>query len=119
MRWKLKGYLEEHGVTAHALALESKLSLNSVYPVVRGTAERISLATLDRMLSALDQLTGEHASLADVLERDEAAPPRVRNLLDLAGSFDDPDSPGDVAQHHDKYISKSQIEEHQERVDGK
>lgn len=117
MKWKLKTYLEENGVTPHALALESKLSLNSVYPAVRGTAERVSLATLDRMLAALDQLTGKRVSLADVLERDEDNQPRARGLLDLAGSFDDPDSPGDVARRHDDYLDKTLAEEH--RVDGK
>lgn len=70
MKWKLKDYLEQHDITAHQLALESKLSLNSVYPAVRGQAERVSLATLDRMLTALDKLTGERAELGDVLERD-------------------------------------------------
>ncbi len=73
MKWKLKDYLEQHDITAHQLALEAKLSLNSVYPAVRGEAERVSLATLDRMLTALDKLTGERAELGDVLERDTDA----------------------------------------------
>ncbi len=73
MKWKLKDYLEQHDITAHQLALESKLSLNSVYPAVRGQAERVSLATLDRMLTALDKLTGERAELGDVLEREDDA----------------------------------------------
>jgi hypothetical protein len=71
MKWKLQEYLERNGITAHQLALESKLSLNSVYPAARGEAERVSLATLDRMLTALDSLTGKRTKLSDVLEREE------------------------------------------------
>jgi DNA-binding Xre family transcriptional regulator len=70
MKWKLKSYLEEHDLTPHQLALESKLSVNTIYPMARGKAERVSLQTLDRVATALDKLTGQHVSLCDLLERE-------------------------------------------------
>lgn len=122
MKWRLKDYLARNNITAHQLALESKLSLNSVYPAVRGQAERVSLATLDRMLAALDQLTGQRVELTDLLERDDAAPgaqPEKRGWLELAGTFDDPTSPGDIAAQHDDYLGKALLEEHREGLEGK
>jgi DNA-binding Xre family transcriptional regulator len=70
MKWKLKSYLEEHDLTPHQLALESKLSVNTIYPMARGKAERVSLQTLDKVAAALDELTGQRVSVCDLLERE-------------------------------------------------
>ncbi len=70
MKWKLKSYLEEHDLTPHQLALESKLSANTIYPMARGKAERVSLQTLDKVAAALDNLTGQRVSVCDLLERE-------------------------------------------------
>lgn len=68
MKWKLKQYLEEHGLTPHALSRESNLSTATIYPMARGQAERISLQTMDRVIDALRSLTGERVDIADLLE---------------------------------------------------
>jgi len=68
MRWKLKDYLDRHDLTPHQLALEAKLSVNTVYPMARGQAERISLKTIDRVIAALRELTGEDVDIGDLLE---------------------------------------------------
>jgi DNA-binding Xre family transcriptional regulator len=70
MKWKLKSYLDEHDLTPHQLALEAKLSVNTVYPMARGRAERVSLRTLDKVAAALDKLTGQRVSMCDLLERE-------------------------------------------------
>lgn len=67
MKWTLKSYLDRHNLTPHQLALEAKLSVNTVYPMARGQAERISLQTIDRVISALRSLTGERVDIADLL----------------------------------------------------
>jgi len=68
MKWKLRNYLDRHGLTPHQLALESKLSVNTVYPMARGQASRISLETMDKTIGALRSLTGERVDIADLLE---------------------------------------------------
>lgn len=68
MKWKLKQYLEDHDLTAHALSRESSLSTATIYPMARGQAERISLQTMDRVITALRSLTGERVDIADLLE---------------------------------------------------
>jgi DNA-binding Xre family transcriptional regulator len=70
MKWKLKSYLEEHDLTPHQLALESKLSVNTIYPMARGKAARVSLQTLEKVAIALDKLTGKRVSVCDLLERE-------------------------------------------------
>ncbi len=68
MEWKLRKYLDDHKLTPHQLALEAKLSVNTVYPMARGQAERISLKTMDRVITALRNLTGKHVDIGDLLE---------------------------------------------------
>lgn len=70
MRWTLKDYLNRHDLTAYQLAKATGLSVNTVYPLARGEAKGIQLETLQTVLSALDELTGERVELGDVLERD-------------------------------------------------
>lgn len=69
MKWVLKDYLNRHEVTPYQLAKATGLSVNTVYPLARGEAQRISLDTLQTVLDALDKLTGERVELSDVLER--------------------------------------------------
>ena len=70
MKWVLKDYLNRHEVTPYQLAKATGLSVNTVYPLARGEAQRISLDTLQTVLDALDKLTGKRVELGDVLERD-------------------------------------------------
>ena len=72
MKWKLRELLEQHGKTPHQLALETKLSVNTVYPMARGEAERISLKTMDRVIAALREMTGQEGiDIGDILEYEE------------------------------------------------
>ncbi len=70
MKWTLKDYLNRHDLTAYQLAKESGLSVNTIYPLARGEAQRVSLDTLQTVLDALDKLTGGRVSVTDVLERE-------------------------------------------------
>ena len=71
MKWTLKDYLNRHEVTPYQLAKATGLSVNTVYPLARGEAKGIQLETLQTVLSALDELTGERVALTDVLERED------------------------------------------------
>lgn len=70
MKWTLKEHLDKHGVTPHQLAMKAGLSVNTVYPIARGEAKRVDLQTLDRVIDALDGLTGKRLSVCDLLERE-------------------------------------------------
>ena len=68
MKWMLKETLKRHKLSAYQLRKASGLSVNTVYPMVRGEAERVSLATLDRVIETLRELSGERVVVGDVLE---------------------------------------------------
>lgn len=119
MKWTLKEYLTRHDLTAYQLAKATGLSVNTIYPLARGEAKGIQLETLQTVLGALDELTGARVELTDVLEREAPNERPVQSWLDLAGTFDDPDSPGDVAINHDKYLGEALMEEHLEGLAGK
>lgn len=70
MKWTLKDYLNQHDLTPYQLAKLTGLSVNTIYPLARGEAQRVSLETLQTVLDALDQLTGTRVSVTDILERD-------------------------------------------------
>ncbi len=71
MRWTLKDYLTEHNLTPYQLAKVTGLSVNTVYPLARGEAKGIRLDTLQTVLDALDELTGEQVDVTDLLERSQ------------------------------------------------
>lgn len=70
MKWILRDYLSRHDLTPYQLAKATGLSVNTIYPLARGEAQRVSLETLQTVLEALDGLTGKRASVSDVLERE-------------------------------------------------
>jgi transcriptional regulator with XRE-family HTH domain len=68
--WRLREYLNAHNVSAYALAKEADTSPTTIYALARGSHERVSLAVLDKVIEALEQLTGERVSVCDLLERE-------------------------------------------------
>lgn len=40
--------------------------------------------------------------------------PKKKTWRDLIGAFDDPDSPGDVAERHDEYLGEAELREHEQ-----
>lgn len=122
MRWKLKDYLEQNELSAYALIKAADVAPNTVYGITRGEHERVSLVVLDKVIAGLELLTGRHVDMNDLLERDDAAPdaqPEKRGWLELAGTFDDPTSPGDIAARHDDYLGEALLDEHREGLEGK
>lgn len=70
MKWKLKELLARENVTAYQLAKQTGLSVNTIYPLARGEAKRVSLDTLQTVADALDGLTNKRVSVCDLLERE-------------------------------------------------
>ncbi len=116
IKWTLKNYLEANDLSAYRLVQTAKVSPTTVYALARGDHERVSLEVLDKVLAGLEQLTGKPAEIGDLLVREPdaatARPASKKTWRDLAGTFDDPDSPGDVAINHDKYLGEVLSEEY-------
>ncbi len=68
--WKLKSVLEQHNITVYRLADVSGVPRNTLYKLVNKEPARVDLGTLDAVLNALDELTGERVNVTDLLERD-------------------------------------------------
>lgn len=93
--WRLKDYLRQHNVTPYALSLKTggRLSRNTIYSLVREQPQRLQLKTLDVLIPALMELTGEPVSVTDLLAYNLAPPEergsslvpseRVRELAEL------------------------------------
>jgi hypothetical protein len=67
VRWRLKEFLKENGISTYALVHASDLAQNTVYAVVRGSTMHVRLDTLAGILGGLRKLTGRDVTLADVL----------------------------------------------------
>lgn len=117
--WKLRDYLNQHEVSAYALVKAADLAPSTVYALARGDQRRVDLVVLDKVLGALEQLTGQRATVGDLLERETPDERPKGDLLELAGTFDDPSSPGDIAERHDHYLGEALLEEHREGLAGK
>ncbi len=70
LRWRIRQYLTAHSLSAYDLdrALGRKLSPRTVYALARNEHKQIRLETLDKLMTALEELTGKPVSLKDLLE---------------------------------------------------
>ena len=71
MRWKLRDYLDRHGLNPHQLVTATGLSTRTVYPMTAGDSTRVDLRSLETIVFALRKLTGERVELTDLLELEE------------------------------------------------
>ncbi len=58
-RWKLKEVAEAQGWNPHSLAIEAKLSYNTVRPIWFGMAKRADLETLSKLAKVLGVAPGD------------------------------------------------------------
>lgn len=119
-QWRLKEFLETHRLRPSQLtrATEGKLSRAGIYGLLSDERpQSVHFATLDALLPALRELTGETVQISDLLEYAEGVPdsaPKGSAWRRLIGALDDPDSPGDIAEQHDKYLGKALSAEYDE-----
>lgn len=59
VQWQLQQIAEARGFNMHSLAIEAKLSYNTVRPIWLNTARRADLDTLARLVSTLKVEPGE------------------------------------------------------------
>ncbi|GAA3993925.1 hypothetical protein GCM10022631_00020 [Deinococcus rubellus] len=71
--WTLAETLRRHGKNVSALVKASGLSKNTVYDIVNGKSQAVTLETLDKLLSGLEQLTRAPVTLEDVLRREQGS----------------------------------------------
>lgn len=119
VKWRLRKYLDENDVSAYALTKAAALAPNTVYALARGDQSRVDLEVLDKVISGLEHLTGRRVELTDLLEREAPDESPMQSWLELAGTFDDPTSPGDIAARHDDYLGEALLEEHREGLAGR
>lgn len=115
IRWKLKEFLDTNEVNAHRLAqlTAGQLSQNGVYRLTGDDLKGVRFESLAVLIPALIELTGKDVQVGDLLEYVGEKPPKKKTWRDLIGAFDDPDSPGDVAELHDDYLGEAMLEEHE------
>lgn len=85
LRWKLNDLLDDAHVSVYALNQRlaeagRSVSRNTLYRLASEQPERIDLEVAGRVLWGLEQLTGKHYTVTDLLEYDAAeveAPPRM------------------------------------------
>jgi transcriptional regulator with XRE-family HTH domain len=86
--WKLEGTLRRFGKTPMALARASGLTKTTIYNIVNNNSQAVQLETLDKLLIGLENLTGQHFSVADVLEREVKPNAFLEELLQDAKRVD-------------------------------
>ena len=76
IQWKLKPFLEEHRISAYALAkhLGGRLSSNTVYSLVRETPKRVDVDSLDAVITALREMTDQDIRVGHLLEYRNGTP---------------------------------------------
>lgn len=72
VRWKLRDFLEQNGLTTYALVRASHLAPNTVYSLARGSTKHVRLDTIAGVLGGLRRLTGREVGLSDILEHEVA-----------------------------------------------
>lgn len=79
--WKLEGTLRRFGKSPMALVRASGLTKTTIYNMVNNNSQAVQLETLDKLLTGLENLTGQHFSVADVLEREVKPNAYLEELL--------------------------------------
>lgn len=83
--WTLAETLRRNGKNVSALVKASGLSKNTVYDIVNGKSQAVTLETLDKLLSGLEELTQAPVTLEDVLSREQGSDIDPELLAQLSG----------------------------------
>lgn len=87
VHFRLDDTLRRHKKNAAALVKASGLAKATVYNIVNNKAKAVELETLSKLLNGLRELTGEEASIDDILEK-ESQPDWREEILKKAKPFD-------------------------------
>lgn len=72
-RWTLKDTLTAHNITRYALAKESGLAMNTVRAMYDGTPTRIDFPVIEKVIAALNSMTGLNVAADDVFKWEPSA----------------------------------------------
>ena len=111
IRVQILDVMAKKGLRQASLAREIGVTPQSLHQVIKG--ERAMLPTsLTAILEALDVELTVQAKDADLLEEATTSKPKKKTWRDLAGAFDDPTSPDDMAENHDHYLGEADSEDY-------
>lgn len=86
--WTLAQTLQKYGQKVPALVKASGVSRNTVYDIVNGKSQGMTLETVDKLLDGLERLTGQRMTIDAVLDRQHSReiddPELLAQLHDLA-----------------------------------
>lgn len=70
LEWRFKTYLDQHGITPYRLhkALHGQVSQRLTYDWAKERPERLHLPVLEKVMSALESITGESVEVADLIK---------------------------------------------------
>ena len=89
VRWKVKQFLDDHGLSTYRLWKESGLAMGTAYRLVRGDTTSLNADTLDKVMGTLQRLTGEPIGLSDLLLYEPPAVFVVHHDRDVAMVVDE------------------------------
>ena len=89
VRWKVKQFLEGHGLSTYRLWKESGLAMGTAYRLVRGDTTSLNADTLDKVMGALQRLTGKSVDLGDLVLYEPSAVFVVHHDRDVAKVVDE------------------------------
>ena len=72
VRWKLQSILRQHRISTYRLWKESGLAMATAYRLARGDSKYVNAETLDRVLGALERLTGTPFQVGDLVNYEPA-----------------------------------------------
>ena len=68
LRWKLREFLEDHGITGYRLIQEADVSHNTIYKLMNNQTDGVQGRVLNEILNTLHRLTGETVTPNDLLD---------------------------------------------------
>ena len=68
IRLNLSKFLVQHAVSPYRIVKETTLSPNTIYDLARKPAQRIDLATVGQVITALEKIIGQPVTINDLLE---------------------------------------------------
>lgn len=66
-RWKLRETIDGHSITRYALQQRAGVAMNTVRAMYDGTPEQVNFSTIEKVVAALQEMTGQPMTAADVL----------------------------------------------------
>lgn len=67
LQWRLRETLETQNVSRYALQKESGVAMNTIREMWDGNTQRPDLRVLDKLIDALEKITGKRPTVSDFI----------------------------------------------------